>query len=81
MTKLSKRMWKFYAWCPDCKKVMLFKKTGSDVWLDKAGHEWDWNRDIISEMKKWRKRKERLEKRKKKDHLRSLLGSAKSVKW
>ena len=78
---LLKRKWKFRAWCIECEKVKLFKRTPSGVWVDDKGHEWDWNRDIISEMEKWRRKKEKLEKRrKKKDHLKEMLKSMKNVR-
>ena len=62
MKGISRRMYKFYSYCPECNQVMLFKKRGT-VWEDKAGHEYDWHRDIISEMKGKRRENKRRKKK------------------
>jgi len=40
-----KKKWKFRAYCPECGKVVLFRKSGyGRIWECPKGHEFDWDR-------------------------------------
>jgi hypothetical protein len=56
MAAVSKRMYKFYAFCPECRRVMIFKKRGA-YWEDGVGHEYEWARDAIQDEKEYRRNK------------------------
>lgn len=60
-----KRQWKIRRYCPECDEVKLFKRRPNGVWEDDRGHELDWHMDIISEMKKRRKKESKQRKKRK----------------